>query len=557
MATSTPPNPPTTTSNSNSSTTSTGKKTINLALLSGDGLPISGLLTTFRNVLDLDLQAHTPSSSSCPPLIRLPIPTDLGYSWRPDKAAFFPRGPASTFYPAWLAVTAATPVTDPGYAAELLRIRRAVALPDSLLSGPQREELRARIDAIAAPYQRHLERWFEENDIDWVVAVNMTLSDAVPVTTALHRAAAQRWGPGCGSGSGSGSGTESGRRRPGGVLFWDHDLLSSYAVHENNERVYPLVPNEFTLVPQDVPWHVWAIVSEVLEPETTLYPTEARALVVPNVLPILGDGEVAVKADITFQSFLGDFELLEGVGHGRPVLLCPNRIFPVKGIEISIRVLAAVKEACVKRGLPAPYLLIFGDPEEDPAYAAELQALGREEGLVDDIRFLGGVPLCSGFKGSKAMLDEKDLLRLAAATHGGVVYTPNTTNVESVGLGPALASIAGLPFVVSKFNALRQVYGDDLQGVFLDTSGPQGFELAAESFVDMMEASKLGSATRGQHMDWSKMAQQNKTLMLKKFPLRPWKDLLLRMAVDGGVDTHRILEAQAALGILESIAPRV
>lgn len=73
------------------------------------------------------------------------------------------------------------------------------------------------------PYQSHFESWFEENDIDWVCAVNMTLSDAVPVTMALHRAAEQRWGSG----------------RPGGVLFWDHDLLSSYAMHENDERVYP------------------------------------------------------------------------------------------------------------------------------------------------------------------------------------------------------------------------------------------------------------------------------------------------------------------------------
>lgn len=262
-----------------------------------------------------------------------------------------------------------------------------------------------------------------------------------------------------------------------------------------------------------------------------------------------GDGIVA--------RFLSGLGVRDGVSAGRPVLLCPNRIFPVKGIEISIRVLAAVKMVAAKRGLAIPYLLIFGDPEEDRAYAAELQKLAREEGLVDDIRFLGGVPLISGFQGSKAVLDEKDLLRLAVATNGGVVYTPNTADVESVGLGPALASIASLPFVVSKFNALRQVYGDSLQGVFLESHQPQGFDLAAESFVGLMEASKSGSASEAQHQDWLRMSQQNKSLMLRKFPVRPWKDLLLRLAVQGGVDTQLILEAQAALGTLEDNTPRM
>ena len=246
----------------------------------------------------------------------------------------------------------------------------------ALLDVEQRLDLFERINAIMIPYQSHFETWFEENDIDWVCAVNMTLSDTVPVTMALHRAAEQRWGGG----------------RPGGVLFWDHDLLSSYALHEKNERVYPLRPNELTLVPQAVPWHVWAIVSEALLPETLLYPTDMRPLVIPSILPVLPKHNIAIQGSNIFSRFLSDLRILDGVLSGRPILICLNRIFPVKGIEISIRVLAAIKEVSGKRGLNIPYLLIFGDPREDPEYAAELALHIQEPGLTDDILFLAEFP---------------------------------------------------------------------------------------------------------------------------------------------------------------------
>ena len=71
---------------------------------------------------------------------------------------------------------------------------------------------RLRIEHLAAPYEEYFSDWFEHHGVDWVCAVNMTLSDAVPVTLALHRAAQRRWSAG----------------RPGGVLFWDHDLYGSY-----------------------------------------------------------------------------------------------------------------------------------------------------------------------------------------------------------------------------------------------------------------------------------------------------------------------------------------
>ena len=277
------------------------KSSLNIAVVCGDGLPISGLLTTFRNVVDI-----VKSSGVSPALIKFPLSADLGYSWRPDKASFFPRGPENPFYPSWLTVLDSTPVEYGDFGDDLLRIRREVAQPEKLsLEG--RRELHRRIEDISRPYQRYFEDWFENKDIDWVIAINMALSDAVPVTLALHRAAADRWG--CG--------------RPGGVVFWDHDLFHSYAVHENEMRVYPPAPNEFTPIPQDYAWHVWVVVSDVLAAGATLYPTKARPIVVPNVLPQLAPRRINSHEESTLHKFLSERNLADAFVRQRPFLLCP------------------------------------------------------------------------------------------------------------------------------------------------------------------------------------------------------------------------------------------
>ena len=54
-----------------------------LAVMCCDGLPVSGLLTVFRNVVRLGMSDG---------LIEPRVPADLGFSWRPDKWEFFPRG---------------------------------------------------------------------------------------------------------------------------------------------------------------------------------------------------------------------------------------------------------------------------------------------------------------------------------------------------------------------------------------------------------------------------------------------------------------------------------
>ncbi|MER6945046.1 hypothetical protein ABT294_13570 [Nonomuraea sp. NPDC000554] len=458
-----------------------------MALVSGDGLPVSGLLTIFRNVVDLGRREG---------LIELPVPADLGYSWRPDKPAFYPSGGEGQIYPEWLSVVDAVPAGDPEwFAAEITEIRNLVATAEKL-SDEERAALRDRIEAVSGPYEDHFSRWFDEHDVDWVCAVNMTLSDAVPVTLALHRAAARRW---------------SGER-PGGLLFWDHDLFASSSVYEGDLRVYPLAPNEFTPVPGAYAGQRWAVVAEGLAKDAATYPTTLVPDLVPNILP-----EVPAGLAERHHEFLAQ----QGLEPGRPIVLCPVRVFRVKGVEIAVSLLAELSRVTEQRGEPAPYLLVFGSLGEDPEYTGDVLGTAAREGVSNAVRFLDGVPL-SSYPDSSGQwhLDEIDLLRVCAASGGGVFFTPNRPDVETVGLGPALAAVAGVPCATTAYRVFDEVYGDDFGQVQVTVDDLNG---AAQEF-----AGQLAALGRRDPMLLDLLAANHRRV-LHRFSPAPWRELLRLM----------------------------
>ncbi|MFD7710179.1 hypothetical protein ACFV6E_08105 [Streptomyces sp. NPDC059785] len=477
-----------------------------IGLVCGDGVPASGLLTVFRNVVELGVDLR---------LLQTPVPAELGYSWRPDKPAFFPYGPARQEPYALLAPDrhpppvlgdtgrAAAEWTTVRAAAEWTAVRTAVA--DGAVLGPaDRARLHARIDRMAAPYQDRFSRWLRQNRIDWTVAVNMTLSDAVPVTKALHAAARDRYR----------------ENRSGGVLFWDHDLFGSCAVYDDGVRMYPQRPNEFTPLPRAGPGVRWAVVSEALAKETASYPVPEPARVVPNIPPRVPAGPLEPR----HEQFLARLAL----DRRRPILLNPVRVFRVKGVELALELLAAARSAATDRGLPAPYLLVFGSLAEDPGYADEVLRTARCLGLLSDVRFLDGVPLCSVRDATGAwLLDETDLLRTAAASGGAVVYTPNTGDVETVGLGPALAAAAGLPCASTRYAAFTPVYGPDFFVVPVDP-GPAGMTRAGAELVTAMRANRAGEP---RVVD---AVRRNRRILERRFPSGPWAELLTELAASAG-----------------------
>ncbi|RSO06997.1 hypothetical protein DMH18_26505 [Streptomyces sp. WAC 06783] len=468
-----------------------------LAVVSGDGLPVSGVLTVFRSVVE---QARATG------LLQLPVAADLGYSWRPDKAEFFPEGPPAFDYPQWLEVTGAVPaqLDRAALAAELAAIRLQVAAAADL--GPeQRRELHSRIDALAVPYAGHFEQWLHDHNVDWLVAINMTLSDAVPVSEGLRRAARARWSNG----------------RPGGVLYWDHDLFGSCAYEEHGKRVYPVAPNEFTPVPGACPADRWAVVSPALAAETLAYPTALRARLVPNVLP-------AVPRD-GLNECHREFLAQNGITPERPVILVPTRVSVVKGVEISLDVFAGMRDACARAGIGDPALLVFGSLDEEPGYADTVVRAAHDLGLEDAVTFLDGVPLSTLRTASgRWRLDEADLLALARATGGAVLFTPDCTDVESVGLGPALAAVADLPCAATAYQAFDHAYGSDFARVAVV---PEEAQKASSVLVEWMIAVREGQP-------WVKSAlQANRRRVAQRFPDGPWADLLH--------DMHRSLSPSA------------
>ncbi|WP_326809703.1 hypothetical protein OIE62_40705 [Streptomyces scopuliridis] len=454
---------------------------------------MSGLLTIFRNVIESELANGS---------LELPVVADLGFSWRPDKKHFFPRGSADCAYPDWMSVSEAVPLGT-GRAElmrELTEIRGAVAHADTL-DDEARADLHRVVESLAGPYEEYFTRWFDEHDVDWVCAVNMTLSDAVPVTLGLHRAAARRWSAGV----------------PGGVLFWDHDLFGSYAVFEEGTRVYPPGPNQFTPLPGTHPCQRWAVVSPALADEVKGYPTELGATMVPNVLPTLGPGEPQER----HASFLEQ----RGLEPDRPLLLVPVRVFQVKGVEISVAMFAEMKRIREEQGTPTPYLLVFGSLNEDPPYAQKVASLVQELNVQDDVVFLDGVPLSSHQDGDGFWrLDEIDLLSLCRASGGAVLFTPNTTDVESVGLGPALAAIAEVPCAITEYACFEDIYGT--QSSCVRVSGSTDIPVAATKLLDLMAKNHHGDPRVREAL------KRDKEQVLRSFDPKPWRKLFQEMAND-------------------------
>ncbi|MEU1335095.1 hypothetical protein [Streptomyces sp. NPDC005865] len=120
-----------------------------IGLVSGDGVPASGLLTIFRNVVGLGVELQ---------LLDMPVPADLGYAWRPDKPAFYPYGPAEQESSALLEPARLAPPL-PGdldrAAAEWTSIRTSVA-QGATLDTVERARLHERIDRLTDHYRDHL-----------------------------------------------------------------------------------------------------------------------------------------------------------------------------------------------------------------------------------------------------------------------------------------------------------------------------------------------------------------------------------------------------------------
>lgn len=467
-----------------------------VGLVSGDGLSVSGLLTIFRNVAEIGRAMG---------MLEVPIPTDLGFSWRPDKPALFPSGDAAMTNPDWMLIAECSSTirqASATFATELTAIRENVVRFSSL-SALAKKQLQSRIAQLTEVYYEHFAQWLQRHDLDWVIALNMTLSDAVPATAALHRAVSDRFSQG----------------RRGGILFWDHDLFQSCAIRDPDSgvRVYPERPNECTPLPRRNAFTRWVVVSDALAEETTHYPTDLSPVVVPNVLPTVQVGEL--------EAHHREFSQQLDLALRRPILLNPVRVFRVKGVHIALQLLAALKETAKREHSEIPYLLVFGSLQEDREYGQEVVALARDLDVFSDVRFLDGVPLTSYCDADgQWRLDEVDLLRLSAASCGGVVFTPGVPDVETVGLGPGLGALAGLPCAVTDYGAFERVYGSSFMYIRV-VPDPDGIRKAGEEFLCILQRVKQ------QDTNLHSRLRENQRTVENRFPVEPWRNLWQEMKI--------------------------
>jgi hypothetical protein len=241
---------------------------------------------------------------------------------------------------------------------------------------------------------------------------------------------------------------------------------------------------------------------------------------VPLVLPLLELHHGGERDDF---SRLLAFAKQQNIDLGRPVIVAPVRVFRVKGVEITIELFSEVSMVSRRRHSPCPYLLVFGALCEDPEYAEQILSVVESLEMTEAIRFLDGVPLVSyRDQAGRWQLDEIDLLRLASTTSGGVFYTPNCSDVESVGLGPALAAVARLPFAATSFDAFNDAYGEEFE--YVQVGKEISLADPAREFVDAMAALRSGDRIAHERMD------VNQHLIADRFPAQPWLQVLEDMA---------------------------
>jgi hypothetical protein len=447
-----------------------------LGFVSADGLPVSGFMVLLRNVLALGV-----AGGHC----EADVVADFGYAWRCDKSAFFSAG-ADLPQPPWLHVNAASTIEgiDATVLAErLTSIRRQIARRPSLEPG-EVDALRDEIARLVPLFVRHFGRWIAQHRVDWIIAVNMTLSDAVPATRGLVEAATVAGVP---------------------VLHWDHDLYGSCGVVEpGHGRVYPMVPNELCELPRAQGGNLWVVSTEDLQAEGASYNTDLVPRHAPAVLPTLR----SLNRDI------GDrFLALHGIDGAAPLVHNPVRLTEVKGAHLALDAFSAVCE--VWEAGPTPVLLLWGPLLEDEEFAAGLVRQAKAQETFEYVRFLDGVPIATTADESFVRLDEIDLLLLAKRSGGGVVFTPSVPDVETIGLGPALAGLAGLPCMVTPYNALRRVYGEDFAVV----------EAASCASSDVRDAGRSFAANLGTKRYPDALAERNRAVVARAFDATAWLDV--------------------------------
>lgn len=167
-----------------------------------------------------------------------------------------------------------------------------------------------------------------------------------------------------------------------------------------------------------------------------------------------------------------------------PTLLFAGRIQPLKGLDVAIRALAALRRSDAR-------LVVVGGPSgaEGEAELARVRDLASSLGVSHRVRFVPPQPhhlLSSWFRAAD------------------LVVVPSRS--ESFGLVALEAAACGVPVVAAAVGGLRTLVQDGVTGVLVEGRDPRDFAAALDGLLDQPELSaRLGrqAAHRAGGFTWA------------------------------------------------------
>lgn len=273
---------------------------------------------------------------------------------------------------------------------------------------------------------RRLEGVLDEalDGCDVVFAHNvLSMPFNLPLTVAIRAVAARR---------------AQGARVPA-VVGWNHDSPYFYPDHDPHLS--------------DEPWRVlrdpdprirWVTISESRADEFSALYGGFRPEVVPNGI----DPHSFLKLEPTMSTLVREERLFSA----DLVLVQPSRLHPRKNVELSLRVLAALRG----RGLDARLLITGAHDPHDPraaGYADRLRQEADQLGVRGAVVLLAGHVLGDGNRLESSQVAIRDLFQVA-----DVLFLPSRS--EGFGLPLLEAGLIRLPVACADIPPLREVSGD-------------------------------------------------------------------------------------------------
>jgi len=173
---------------------------------------------------------------------------------------------------------------------------------------------------------------------------------------------------------------------------------------------------------------------------------------------------------------------------GGPMLLFVGRIQPLKGVDVAVDSLAALRRH------PDAFLVVVGGPSgpEGEAELARVRGLARERGLAGRVRFVEPQPheiLSTYYRAADVCL------------------VPSRS--ESFGLVALEAGACGTPVVAADVGGLRTLIDDARTGFLVQGRDPAAFAARVERVLNSLPVAERMSelaAARSRHYSWSATA---------------------------------------------------